>query len=335
MPDDGPDVHGIWRPCRMSRDLEPVLSQDYPVAGGNPTLGAAVMEAGSPAEAYFAEQRSQFHAGLLLGGTLSVGADGIASNADRSSPLSRSIAAHIAAALKVETERERAAGQTSGGKFEEACATFLAAAFNQLGHLRPGEWSIHKVPSRGAASGVARYEQYSHLVDLADAVENNPSLAAILGNAYAIAPDVVVSRATVSDDEINAHRFLVDETVATHASLRTSVQPNPLLHAVVSCKWTLRSDRAQNARSEALNLIRNRKGRLPHVVVVTGEPTPVRISSLALGTGDIDCVYHFALPELVSAVRAEGGEDTKELLDMMIQGKRLKDIADLPLDLAV
>ncbi len=113
------------------------------------------------------------------------------------------------------------------------------------------------------------------------------------------------------------------------------MQPNPILHAVVSCKWTLRSDRAQNARSEALNLVRNRKGRLPHVVVVTGEPTPVRISSLALGTGDIDCVYHFALPELLAAVREKGGEDTKELLDMMIDGKRLKDIADLPLDLAV
>jgi len=71
------------------------------------------------------------------------------------------------------------------------------------------------------------------------------------------------------------------------------------------------------------------------VVVVTGEPTPVRISSLALGTGDIDCVYHFALPELVDAADDKGGEDTKELLGMMIEGKRLKDIADLPLDLAV
>jgi len=290
---------------------------------------------GVPGEAYFAEQRSQFHAGLLLGGTLSVDAGGVASNADRSSPLSRNLAAHIATALKVETEGERAAGQTSGGKFEEACATFLETAFAQLGHLRPGQWSVHKVPSRGAASGVARYEQYAHLVDLAAAVESNPSLAAVLGNAYAIAPDVVVSRAPVSDEEINTHRFLVDDTVATHASLRASVQPNPILHAVVSCKWTLRSDRAQNARSEALNLVRNRKGRLPHVVVVTGEPTPVRISSLALGTGDIDCVYHFALPELVAAVGDKGGEDTKELLDMMIEGKRLKDIADLPLDLAV
>lgn len=47
------------------------------------------------------------------------------------------------------------------------------------------------------------------------------------------------------------------------------------------------------------NLIRNRKGNLPHIVVVTGEPMPARIASLALGTGDIDCVYHFALYELV------------------------------------
>jgi len=44
------------------------------------------------------------------------------------------------------------------------------------------------------------------------------------------------------------------------------------------------------------------------VGVVTGEPTPVRISSLALGTGDIDCVYHFALPELLAAVRANASK---------------------------
>ena len=97
----------------------------------------------------------------------------------------------------------------------------------------------------------------------------------------------------------------------------------------------MRSDRAQNARSEALNLIRNRKDRLPHVVVVTGEPLPSRLSALALGTGDIDCVYHFALPELLSTVEELANDDTLESLKIMIQGKRLKDISDLPLDLAV
>ena len=44
----------------------------------------------------------------------------------------------------------------------------------------------------------------------------------------------------------------------------------PILHASVSAKYTMRSDRAQNSRTEALNLIRNRKGHLPHIVVVTG-----------------------------------------------------------------
>ena len=62
---------------------------------------------------------------------------------------------------------------------------------------------------------------------------------------------------------------------------------------------------------------------------------PGRIASLALGTGDIDCVYHFALEELIEVVNALGYADSEELLDTMIQGKRLRDISDLPLDLAV
>ena len=107
------------------------------------------------------------------------------------------------------------------------------------------------------------------------------------------------------------------------------------MHAVVSCKWTLRSDRAQNARSEALNLIRNRKGRTPHIVVVTGEPAPSRLASLALGTGDIDTMYH------VRPARAGGGHPRlgqrrgTKTLDNLIDGQRLRDIADLPLDLAI
>ena len=111
-----------------------------------------------------------------------------------------------------------------------------------------------------------------------------------------------------------------------------------MLHASVSAKWTMRSDRAQNSRTEALNLIRNRKGHLPHIVVVTGEPLPSRLASLALGTGDLDCVYHFALYELLESVREygeNGREDIVETLENLIDGKRLKDISDLPLDLSV
>ena len=62
---------------------------------------------------------------------------------------------------------------------------------------------------------------------------------------------------------------------------------------------------------------------------------PARIASLALGTGDIDCLYHFALYELVDAVKEIGAEDSLEMLKVLIDGKRLKDISDLPLDLAI
>ena len=53
------------------------------------------------------------------------------------------------------------------------------------------------------------------------------------------------------------------------------------------------------------------------------------------GTGDIDCVYHFALYELLKAVKDIQAEDALEMLKILIDGKRLKDISDLPLDLAV
>ena len=86
------------------------------------------------------------------------------------------------------------------------------------------------------------------------------------------------------------------------------------------------------------NLIRNRKGHLPHIIVVTGEPLPSRLASLALGTGDLDCVYHFALYELIDAVKEysqNGREDILETLENLVEGNRLKDISDLPLDLSV
>lgn len=83
------------------------------------------------------------------------------------------------------------------------------------------------------------------------------------------------------------------------------------------------------------SLIRNRKGHLPHIVEVIAEPMTNRLSLLALGTGDIDCVYHFALYELIRAVKEVGSEDAVETLEKLIQGKRLKDISDLLLDLAV
>lgn len=150
-----------------------------------------------------------------------------------------------------------------------------------------------------------------------------------------VAPDVVIFREAEPDEVINRNEIILDDTICKYCDLRKSNGGLPILHASVSAKWTMRSDRAQNSRTEALGLIRNRKGNLPHIVVVTAEPLPARIASLALGTGDIDCVYHFALPELINAVKATDAEDSMEMLKILVEGKRLKDISDLPMDLAV
>lgn len=240
----------------------------------------------------------------------------------------------IADLLKAETIGERLAGQTSGNQFESICANFVREAFFHLTHLRPGSWAVKQVSGRNRLQ-IAQYQQYCHLIALDKAAKNDPDLAAALGSDYTIAPDIVVERLPVDDSVINTSAILVDESVSNLADLRKTANELPLLHASISCKWTIRSDRAQNARSEGLNLVRNRKGRLPHVMVVTAEPTPSRLASIALGTGDIDCVYHFALYELQEAVRELGFDDASDLLQTMVAGKRLKDISDLPLDLAV
>ena len=152
---------------------------------------------------------------------------------------------------------------------------------------------------------------------------------------YLIKPDIVICRMPEPDGTINALGPIVSENEAQLSSLRQVNNESPILHASISCKWTLRSDRAQNARSEGLNLVRNRKGRLPHVTVILGEQLPSRIASIALGTGDIDHVYHFALPELIETVKDLQLGDAEDSLNTMIQGKRLRDISDLPLDLVV
>jgi hypothetical protein len=191
---------------------------------------------------------------------------------------------------------------------------------------------MFKVESGGS---IKKYEQYAHLSEIADIAAVNPALLVAMGRDYLISPDIVISRSPESDERINRNCFIVDETVARRTSVREVNNKRPILHASISCKFSIRSDRAQNSRSEALNLIRNRKGRLPHTAIVTAEPLATRIASIALGTGDIDCVYHIALDELRAATSSPGLGDYLELLDNMIDGKRLRDISDLPLDLTI
>jgi len=227
-------------------------------------------------------------------------------------------------------------GQTAGKLFTEYTMEFLRRVFGLLQHLRPGRWKFSVSQDQ---AGITAFDQYEHLSILEQQLTMSPALASAFGGGYLITPDITVSRLPCSDEEINTREILVESQSksATLTPLRAAnrEQPLPILHASISCKWTIRSDRSQNTRTEALNLIRSRKGHTPHIVAVTAEPLPTRIASLALGTGDIDCVYHIALPELEEAARDCENGDQMDMLDTLVRGRRLRDISDLPFDLAI
>lgn len=284
-------------------------------------------------DALLTQERKKYHKSLLENGVLTIDSHGVPSNADKSSRLSICIANGIAEILMAETA-EKAVGQTSGAKFEQINMEFLLNTFPKLQNIRPGIWHIIKLGNRNSIK-TSSFAQYEHLEYLSELTKADARLAASMGNDYMVAPDVVVYREPVEDSEINKTELIVDDKTSNLTYLRKRNGGLPILHASISAKWTMRSDRAQNSRTEALGLIRNRKGNLPHIVVVTGEPMPSRLASLALGTGDIDCMYHFALYELIESVKATQSEDSIEMLEVLIKGKRLKDISDLPLDLAV
>jgi len=293
-------------------------------------------------EALLAIERKKYHKNLKEKKLFSISDSGIPSNADKDSLLSVAIAKEIATELNVKTLK-KLPPQTAGKIFEQINESFLKATFPKLNFLRPGKWEIKKLGNQSNTT-TSSFAQYEHLNHLNTLVEKDAELAASVGNNYMVAPDIVIYQHSFADKEINKNSLIVDNNTAKKTCIRKKNKSALILHASISAKWTIRSDRAQNSRTEALGLIRNRKGRLPHIVVVTGEPLPSRIASLALGTGDIDCVYHFALDELEAAINkleisAENKSFDKnikkehKILSTLIDGKRLKDISDLPLDL--
>jgi hypothetical protein len=255
---------------------------------------------------------------------------GVPNIADGSSKRSIQLAQGILTRMQFSPCPEPPKGQRAGALFESRTRDYLEKAFHLIQHLRPGDWtfSVH--------GDVTVFDQYEHLTDLAQVLAQHPALRATLGD-YLVKPDIVVGRSPVSDQEINQDADILLGDMATLTPLRADnfPDPKPILHASISCKWTIRSDRSQNARTEGLNLIRNRKGNTPHIVIVTAEPLPSRIASVALGTGDLDCVYHMALHELGESIEEVGDETLSEMFNLLVDGKRLRDISDLPFDLAI
>jgi hypothetical protein len=257
-------------------------------------------------------------------------------NADKGNPYSKAISKRMALKMGDSFSISAPKGQTAGSSFGLYTMEYLQAAFTHLAHLRPGRWQFSAAQAR---RGISIYDQYEHLNTLKRILDEHNEVKAAFGGDYFITPDIVVARVPVSDAEINSSELLVDgsEIVANGTPLRAAnyASPRAILHASISCKWTIRSDRVQNTRTEALNLFRNRKGNAPHIVAVTLEPLPSRLASIAMGTGDVDCTYHGALYELLESVSESGNSEPLDTLRILVEGRRLRDISDLPFDLAI
>ena len=153
---------------------------------------------------------------------------------------------------------------------------------------------------------ITHYAQYVHLQDIDALVLAEPTLRVTLGRDYIIRPDVTVG--LISN--------LLDAGV-------------PFLHAAISCKWTIRSDRVQNIRHECNQMIRHRRGRLPHLVTVTAEPLPSRLVSIARGTGEVDAVYHVAFAAMAEAVAGVANGEQRAAWDEAVGQERLKPYSEL------
>jgi hypothetical protein len=222
---------------------------------------------------------------------------GVPNNADRDSPTSVNIARELMTLILQGAEpRTALAEEAAGTELERSVENYLR---DELGNLDPDRaWVV------GRRLQVADFVQYRHLARLNELVRADATLRVELGRDYVIRPDVTVGVQGTEDA--------------------------PTLHAAVSCKWTIRSDRVQNIRHEATILTRNRRGRQPHIVAVTAEPLPSRLASIAMGTGEVDAVYHVALDELVIATQASNARQQIETLDLLIAQRRLQDLATLP-----
>jgi hypothetical protein len=226
---------------------------------------------------------------------------GLPNTADSHSAQSRAIAAGILESLKIPGQSP--GPPDPGGALEEAIRTYLA---ERLPLVEPGrDWMVHR------RRRVIDFAQYEHLAQLQAMIESDPTgtLGVEIGRDYVIAPDVTVG-------------------IPGPGEL-------PLLHAAVSCKWTIRSDRVQNIRHEAVILNRHRRGRQPHIVTVTAEPLATRLASIARGTGEVDAVYHLAFDELIAATSQLGTQGQQQTLTELINQHRLAPLTLLPQVLAL
>lgn len=221
--------------------------------------------------------------------------------ADGSSAQSLDIAREVLRVLGV--THAASGAQRAGAALEHGVHDLLEQQLPLLDPTR--DWNV------SIGGRISDFRQYAHLARLDELVKADPVLRVELGVDYLISPDVTVGFPQGESDL------------------------SPVMHAAVSCKFSIRSDRVQNIRHEANAMIRHRRGRQPHIVTVTSEPMPTRLASICRGTGEVDAVYHVCLGALVEAVANVGSDGQREALDEIVGQGRLFDLEQLAHDLTV
>lgn len=175
---------------------------------------------------------------------------------------------------------------------------------------------------------LVRFEQYSHLsaarelrtdlsADIIRAISALDEFAAGLGaenefrNALGTRMDRIREEVQRVDDRrrdllnMLGEESLLKLDVTVSRDVPNPIPPHrPLKHLIagLSLKWSLRTDRAQDCRSQGAKMGALRRGRMPHFAAVTMEPRPSMLALLCRGSGDVDCVYHLHLPALAQAI---------------------------------
>ncbi|SNS43449.1 NgoMIV restriction enzyme [Geodermatophilus saharensis] len=212
---------------------------------------------------------------------------------DKDNQTSVELAAGVNDSLEV-TRVSHEKGQTLGSNLEAAVWADLCAEL-QEGH-ESSEWRVRRNVV------ISDFNQFAHLAEAQKAVDRYPVLRTALGMDYLIKLDVAVSVASP----------------LPHAA-------RDMLHAAVSCKWSIRSDRVQNTRHEFLKMVHNRRARTPHLICVTAEPLPSRLAAIARGTGEVDATYHIAFWELHKEAMAlpSGNLERDIWQELTLQGRLL------------
>lgn len=255
------------------------------------------------------QERKNFHKDLFDRGIYVLKEDDCPSNTCSDTSYCIDIAKSVAKKLNI--GHGEYCSRNVGYEFEEVVKQFIE---NTLNKISDDKWRVSRL--KNDKKFLYEYAQYGYL----DKQKTDE---------YIACPDIVVSKKSDVSKWVNAVRKATNNSA--------NVNHKPVLISSISCKWSLRTDRAQNNCKEVLDLIEKRHGSVPKIFCVIGDVYPPHLRSVipsANSSGKIDCVYHIALPEFINALNKSKNnsrmiQEFHNYIDLGI----LKDISELPLDL--